>query len=102
MNPHDPDAKTERAPPLLSGVDSSAPCSPSTADVPPPEIPDYDLIKRIGQGSYGEVWLARSVMGTFRAVKIVHRSAFESDRPFEREFEGIKRFEPVSQTNESQ
>jgi hypothetical protein len=33
------------------------------------------LIRRIGQGSYGEVWLARNVMGTYRAVKIVYRAA---------------------------
>ena len=27
---------------------------------PPPVIPDYDLLQRIGRGSYGEVWLARN------------------------------------------
>ena len=33
-----------------------------------PDIPDHQLLRRIGGGSYGEVWLARSVMGTYRAV----------------------------------
>src|SRR5439155_27214519 len=42
-----------------------------------PTIPDHELIRRIGSGSYGEVWLARSVMGTFRAVKVVYRKTFE-------------------------
>jgi serine/threonine protein kinase/tetratricopeptide (TPR) repeat protein len=68
----------------------------------PPLIPDYELISCIGVGSYGEVWLARSALGTFRAVKIVARGSFEHDQPFEREFKGIQRFEPISLTHESQ
>ena len=39
-------------------------------------IPDHQLLRCVGSGSYGEVWLARSVVGTFRAVKIVFRKAF--------------------------
>jgi hypothetical protein len=39
---------------------------------------------------------------TSYAVKIVYRQTFESDRPFEREFEGIQRFEPISRLHESQ
>src|SRR5437588_3078492 len=66
----------------------------------PPVIPDHELIRRIGGGSYGEVWLARNVMGTFRAVKIVYRQNFDHDRPFEREFKGIQKFEPISRSNE--
>ncbi len=62
-----------------------------------PEIPNYEIFRTIGRGAYGEVWLARSVTGTFRAVKVVRRSNFESDRAFEREFEGIQRYEEVSQ-----
>jgi WD40 repeat protein len=68
----------------------------------PPPIPDHQLLQRIGRGSYGEVWLARSVTGAYRAVKIVHRQAFDHDRPFEREFNGIVRFEPISRGHESQ
>ena len=58
----------------------------------PPAIPDHELIRCIGGGSYGQVWLARNVMGGFRAVKIIHRQAFDNDRPFEREFRGIQNF----------
>ena len=65
----------------------------------PPPIPNYELIKRIGQGSYGEVWLARTVIGEYRAVKIVYLQAFEEALPYEREFEGIRKFEPISRSH---
>src|SRR6266511_552213 len=67
-----------------------------------PPIPDYELQRCIGHGSYGEVWLARNVFGAYRAVKIVYRRAFTDDRPFHLEFEGIKRFEPISRSHPSQ
>src|SRR6266571_7650156 len=67
-----------------------------------PSIPDHELLRRIGGGSYGEVWLARNVLGDYRAVKVIYRDKFEHDRPFEREFEGIQKFEPISRLHESQ
>jgi serine/threonine protein kinase len=72
----------------------------TTAGLPTPHVPDHELIRRIGAGSYGEVWLARSIVGSYRAVKVVYRTTFESERPFEREFIGIQKFEPVSRTHE--
>ena len=74
----------------------------SIAGVNPPLIPDHTLLRPIGRGAYGEVWLARNVMGALRAVKIIQRAQFESDRPYEREFAGIKRFEPISRSHDSQ
>lgn len=74
---------------------SSSPATPLIPDAPP-RIPDHEVLRCIGKGSYGEVWLARSVTGALRAVKVVRRSDFELDRTFEREFEGIMRFEPIS------
>jgi hypothetical protein len=65
-------------------------------------VPDHTLIRRIGRGAYGEVWLAKNALGLYRAVKIVHRSFFDDDRPFEREFAGMQRFEPVSRSHQSQ
>ena len=66
---------------------------------PPPAIPDHELVRCIGSGSYGKVWLARNVMGTYRAVKIIQRKSFTMQRPFDREFLGIQKFEPVSRTH---
>src|SRR6266851_9442167 len=67
-----------------------------------PQVPDHEMIRRIGGGSYGEVWLARSVMGTYRAVKVVYRDSFDTERPYLREFTGIQKFEPISRSHESQ
>ena len=64
-----------------------------------PAIADYALIERIGAGSYGEVWRARGVTGRERAIKMVHRGSFESERPYLREFEGIRRFESISRAH---
>src|SRR5437660_12516868 len=64
-----------------------------------PVLPDHKLLRPIGRGAYGEVWLALNVMGTLRAVKVIQRGQFESDRPYEREFAGIQRYEPVSRSS---
>ncbi|HOY59358.1 MAG TPA: protein kinase, partial [Verrucomicrobiota bacterium] len=70
---------------------------------PPPVVPDYEVFPHsIGHGNYGRVFLARDVLGNWRAVKVVYRSGFESDTPYEREWQGIRRFEPVSRTHPSQ
>jgi tetratricopeptide (TPR) repeat protein len=61
------------------------------------------LLRRIGGGAYGEVWLARSkATGVLRAAKIVSRHTFDEARPFEREFEGLQRFERISREHPSQ
>ncbi len=61
-----------------------------------PSIPDYELLRLIGRGSYGDVWLARGVTGIFRAVKVVWRERFSEPEPFEREFKGLKEFAAIS------
>lgn len=68
-----------------------------------PLIPDYELLRRISGGAYGEVWLARSkATGVLRAAKIVSRRSFDDERPYQREFEGIQRFEKISREHPSQ
>lgn len=63
------------------------------------DIPDHEIIRQIGRGSYGDVWLGKSLTGTFRAIKVIFRDRFETDRAFSREFEGIEQFEPISRAH---
>src|SRR6185295_9698084 len=86
------DSATQRASPTTS----YAPQSKALL----PQVTDHDLIRCIGSGSYGEVWLARSVIGTYRAIKVVYRQNFENERPYDREFSGMKKFEPISRSHE--
>lgn len=66
-----------------------------------PIIPDHAIIGRqpFARGAYGQVWLAQTVIGTFRAVKVVYRYSFSAAQPFEREFRGIKNYEPLSRAH---
>lgn len=59
-------------------------------------IPDYELVRLIGRGSYGDVWLARSLTGTYRAIKIVWQDRFADSQPFDREFRGLTEFAAIS------
>ncbi|HYV30602.1 MAG TPA: hypothetical protein VEO53_05775, partial [Candidatus Binatia bacterium] len=88
---------------LLTGaVSPGAPASRLSALHPqaPPHIPDHELLRRIGTGSYGEVWLARNIVGTRRAVKVIRRHTFDRARPYDREFAGIQKFEPISRSHD--
>jgi TolB-like protein len=61
-----------------------------------PRIPDYELLRLIGRGSYGDVWLARGVTGIYRAIKVVWSERFADAKPFECEFRGLKEFAAIS------
>lgn len=61
-----------------------------------PNVPDHKLIRRIGVGGYGEVWLARNTIGLYRAIKYVFKDRYSSAEPYEREFRGIENYMPIS------
>ncbi len=63
-------------------------------------VPGHQLLLQIGEGRYGEIWLARHDSGQYRALKIIRRDRFQSEKPFEREFYGIRKYEPVSRQHE--
>jgi WD40 repeat protein len=65
-----------------------------------PVIPDHRLLQRIGRGAYGEVWLGENAFGTRRAIKVVYRDRFGDARPYERELNGIREYEPISRGHE--
>jgi serine/threonine protein kinase len=84
------------------GGSSGAPLEEVGASIARPEKLDYEVLRMIGRGSYGSVWLVREAGGAYRACKVVYREQFDHDRPYEREYAGIQRFEPVSRFNRSQ
>ena len=82
-------------------MEISSPRSQQTAKAA--SIADHELLRVIGRGAYGEVWLARHLrLGTLRAVKIICRDQFGDARPFQREFDGIRKYEPISRLKMTQ
>ena len=69
---------------------------PPSSNRKAPAIRDHETLRMIGRGAYGEVWIARSVTGVMRAVKVVWRDDYDYQGAFEREFEAIKKYEPIS------
>lgn len=65
-----------------------------------PAIPEHQLLRVIGEGSGGQVWLAQNTLGTYRAIKIVRTNASQPDQHFTREFAGVVKFEPVSRLHD--
>ncbi len=53
---------------------------PVFTDAPAPGVPDLELLRRIGQGSFGEVWLAvNRATGRLRAVKLIPLRGHRAD-----------------------
>jgi formylglycine-generating enzyme required for sulfatase activity/serine/threonine protein kinase len=69
------------------------------APVPRPAIPDHEVLRVIGRGSYGVIWLARTLTGRLRAIKVIDRANFDNERSFQREFDGMSAFEPISRAH---
>ena len=65
-----------------------------------PEIPDHTMIRCIGEGAYGQVWVARNAIGLHHAVKVIYRNRFGIEEPYDRALRGIQKFMPVSRSHE--
>jgi serine/threonine protein kinase len=79
----------------------SGPASSTDDGLAPPRVPGFDLLRLIGQGSAGRVWLAEHmILEVFRAVKVVRRDASANRVATDKELEGIRHFEPVSRQEE--
>lgn len=78
----------------------SAPVPSTDAASSLPHVAEHQLIRRIGSGSGGEVWLAKNALGTYRAVKIIFRKSFPWPKPYEDEFQGLLKFEPLSRQHD--
>jgi serine/threonine protein kinase len=67
----------------------TAPISPD-----PPEVPDFDLIRCIGEGAFGAVWLAANrTTGRLRAVKLIPLDKSGAGSPAYREIVSLKHLE---------
>ncbi|HTV40083.1 MAG TPA: CHASE2 domain-containing protein [Candidatus Sulfotelmatobacter sp.] len=71
---------------------------PAVVEEPLPETPGYTLFHPpFGKGAYGNVWLAKNAAGQWRALKVIYLKHFDGDAaPYEREFNGVSRYKPVS------
>ncbi len=59
----------------------------------------HQLLRKIGTGAYGEVWLGQDELGNYHAVKLVRRDRFADKAPFEREYRGLLQYTPISRTH---
>src|SRR3989442_8942923 len=67
---------------ILSQPSIPSPTPATVSPQPPPSIPDHELLRRIGAGSYGQVWLARRATRSPRAVKMVFFKNFDHVTPY--------------------
>ena len=63
-----------------------------------PKINDYELIRVIGRGSFGEVWIALDATGSACALKVIYKGESNEEK-FWKEFDGVTKYLPVSRSN---
>lgn len=85
------------APSVVGDIAPAAPTEPAR-DGMGVVIPDHTLLRCIGEGAYGQVWLARNTIGLFHAVKVIYKNRFGTEDPYQRAFRGIQKFMPVSRS----
>jgi serine/threonine protein kinase len=63
-------------------------------DPTPPDVPDFDMLRPIGSGGYGQVWLATNrTTGHLRAVKVIPLDQPGRANPAAREISSLSRLE---------
>ncbi|MEM0982719.1 MAG: protein kinase [Planctomycetota bacterium] len=79
-HPSADDIPTDPIAPPPSDLDSPVRARPG----PRPQVPDYTMIRDLGRGGFGEVWLAQhQLTGVYRAVKVISKAGIS-------EIEGIR------------
>ena len=64
------------------------------AEQAPPEVPDFDLIRPVGSGGFGQVWLATNrTTGHLRAIKLIPLHQSGRADPAAREIGSLTRLE---------
>lgn len=91
--PADADAST------ATTADSAVPEPTGPESIDPGIATGHRLLRPIGTGAYGEVWLGQDELGNFHAVKLVRRDRFADKSPFEREYRGLLQYTPISRTH---
>jgi len=64
-----------------------------------PAVQGHELLRCIGKGGFGEVFLARDILGNYHAVKVVYRASAHDPVAIDREFNGLKKFTPISRSH---
>lgn len=70
-------------------------------DIEFPDIPEYKPLQHIAGGSFGEVYLVRDALGHQYALKLLNRTKFSTQEDYQREFEALKAYVPVSREHAS-
>src|SRR5205807_2124008 len=89
-------APTVRIPDHLLAGDAPRPLASAAEERP--DAPDYTIYDPpFGEGSYGKVWVVRNAIGQWQALKAIYLSKFGPHAdPYDREFNGIRRYKPIS------